>query len=79
MFTHSSIRPFGVLSARHLHVPPFSVRVGEEILLADLFSSVLLANRKLEHEGLAAHVVPTAGEEQRCSHATTLDELEFGL
>lgn len=68
-----------ILTARHLHISPVPVRVGIEVLLADLLSAILLPHSKFENESFPAHVVSTTGKKQRRGYSTTLDVLELRL
>lgn len=68
-----------ILAAGHLHVSPRVIRVGEQVICADLLASVGLSDCVLDHVGFAADVVARAGEDERGGDAAGLDDLDLGV
>lgn len=72
-----SVHALWVLAARHLHVSPRVVWVGEHVSCRDLWPAVLGTHGVLEDKRLAANIVARAGQDERCCDAARLDDLDL--
>jgi hypothetical protein len=55
----------GILAARHLHIPPGSIPVCEEVGNTSLIAPVCFADGVFNNKGLAANVVAGPRENER--------------
>ncbi|KAI6750042.1 hypothetical protein HG531_007307 [Fusarium graminearum] len=58
--SNAAMNIFGVLTTRHFHISPVTIRVGQQILSANFFTAIGFANGMLDEIGFSADVVAGA-------------------